>query len=125
MENSEFFLTDGFSLVASDTSEYFGDCYDIYKKRNTYIRVAKDKSAIFVDVSNDGENWYDLDLIKVLLHKETNLIHTSTIEEHLDFLKKQTDNIVELFDDENYSTTKIKLEHLANERAKRMFPLFL
>ena len=122
MENREFFLTNGFNLIANNTSEYFGDYYDIYKKGNTYFRIIKDKSAISIDISNNNESWYDLALVKALLYNENNLIHVTTIEEYWDLLRKKMVDVVNLFDSKNYPTTKERLDKLKNERVKQMFP---
>jgi hypothetical protein len=124
-ENTYSFLkSNGFKLIEQDTSEYFGDYYDTFANDAFELRFSSSKSFETVDIRSIGEkgNWYDLSLVKALLHNEEKLNNVTTIEEHNDFLKKELDRISDLFSKRNYPTTKRKLEELGNKRAKQMFP---
>ena len=121
---NSFFFSIGFKLIEGDTSEYFGDYYDIYKydNGNIYFRLISDRSILSIDVGNDNLNWYDLALVKSLLYNEKDLTCVTTIEECNLFLQKEYSNIIKLFDDRNYLATKKSLEELAKERVKQMLP---
>ncbi|MCL2313505.1 MAG: hypothetical protein FWC41_13700 [Firmicutes bacterium] len=120
---NSFFLSIGFKLIGSDSSEYFGDYYDTYLSVNEciYFRLLSDRSILSIDISNDNLNWYDLALIKILLYDEKRFNKIVTIEENMDFLQAELTNIVALFNKKNYSTTKKRLEEIENERIKQMF----
>lgn len=119
-----FLKSNGFELIQKDTSSFFGDYYDIFINESFQLRFSSYKSFETVDIrsGNPNDNWYDLALVKTLLYDEKNLTKTTTIEEHKDFLQEELTNIVELFNDRNYLTTKKRLEELGNERAEQMFP---
>lgn len=128
MDNKEklyaFLNAHEFLLVQEDTSEFFGDHYEIFSKDNIQIRFSSSKSFESIDIQNSflSEDWYDLALIKNLLKNEKDLIGVITIEEQKDFLEKEFKKIIEMFNDSNFSGTKKKLEKLGNERANQMFP---
>ncbi|SKB90449.1 hypothetical protein [Macellibacteroides fermentans] len=44
------------------------------------------------------------------------------MEEQIDFLKKEFNQIMELFNKLNYQTSKKKLDKLGQERIKQLFP---
>ncbi len=118
-----FLKSNGFRIIEQDTSEYFGDYYDTFKNGDIELRFSNSKSFETVDVRNNEKgDWYDLALVKALLHNEEKLNNVTTIEEHNEFLKKELNRINSLFSKKNYATTKKKLDEFGNERAKKMFP---
>ena len=118
-----FLKSNGFRLIAQDTSEYFGDYYDTFANGDIELRFSSSKSFETVDVRNiEKGEWYDLALVKALLHNEEKLNNVTTIEKHNDFLKEELDRINDLFSKRNYAITKKKLDEFGNERAKQMFP---
>ncbi|AZS28951.1 hypothetical protein [Butyricimonas faecalis] len=129
MENDEkiydTLMSNGFKLIAKDVSAFFGDCYDVFSNGIFQLRFSVSKSFKSIDIRNNhlDEDWYDLALVKALLYDEKNLNHVTTIEEYKDFLQNELIDIVKLFADKNYLTTKKRLEELGNERAKQMFPM--
>lgn len=128
MENNEniysFLKSSGFELKKEDTSAFFGDYYDVFTNGSFQLRFSCSKSFETVDIRSNlpNESWYDLALVKALLHNEKNLNYVTTIETHKEFIHKELSNIVELFNDKNYLTTKMRLDELGNERAEQMFP---
>jgi len=116
----EFFTLKGFKLQENNTSESFGDYYDIYTNRDIYFRLVNDKGIESIDISNDNQNWYDLLRVKTILCNEKNLNKVTTFEEYKDFLQTEFANIATLFNDKNYPTTKKKFEELENERMNQM-----
>ncbi|MCD7971642.1 MAG: hypothetical protein LUG18_03090 [Candidatus Azobacteroides sp.] len=117
----KIFLSLGFRLTTSIASEDFGDCYEIYTNGYINFRLSSDRSINSIDISYDNKDWYDLALVKALLYNEKELNKVITIEDYSVFLKKELPNILNLFNDKNYLTTKKKLEELGSERAKQMF----
>ena len=124
-ENIDTFLkSKGFYLNEHHRSSYFGDYYDIFKNDIIGLRFSRDKSFLSIDVCSlkEESNWCDLTLVKALLYRETELNIVTNTEQYYQFLEKEFYPILELFNQENYFTTKEKLEYLSNERAKQMFP---
>jgi hypothetical protein len=128
MKNNEniysFLESSGFELVKEDASAFFGDYYDIFTNGSFQLRFSSSRSFETVDIRSNlsNENWYDLALVRALLYDEGKLNSVITIEKQKDFLRKELINIVELFKDGNYPSTKKRLEELGNERAAQMFP---
>jgi hypothetical protein len=130
MSNKEiynFLESKGFHLVKSENNKSFGDSFNVFTNDIFAIRFIKDRSITTIEVqsvleNNTNESWYDLALVKNLLHNETLLNQAITIEQYITFLKNNIDNIKTLFNRDNYSLTKNKIESLKNERAKQMFP---
>lgn len=61
-------------------------------------------------------------MIKALLFDKEILSNIFTMEEQIDFLKKEFNQIMELFNKLNYQTSKKKLDKLGQERIKQLFP---
>lgn len=122
--NYNIFKSKGFKLVNNSDSIYFGDHYYIYYNNIINIRLVSDKSKISVGVKSkfERDNWFDLILIKSLIDSENNLLGIMTIKEYNSFLENYLDVICELFNKQNYSSTKQKLEFLESERVRIMFP---
>ena len=101
-------MSNGFKLIAKDVSAFFGDCYDVFSNGIFQLRFSVSKSFKSIDIRNNhlDEDWYDLALVKALLYDEKNLNHVTTIEEYKDFLQNELIDIVKLFADKNYLTTK-------------------
>lgn len=128
MENKEdinsFLESNGFKLIDRDESEYLGDYFYTYSNDSIKLRFVSDKSFKSIDIKNikDKESWYDLALLKALIYQEQKLNVVTSIEELIEFLKKELENIEKLFSNENYFNTKNKLDDLGNKRVKQMFP---
>lgn len=120
----KFLKDSGFELLKMETSEFFGDYYDVLTNESFQLRFSGSKSVETVDIRSKlpNENWYDLALVKALLQNESNLNYVTTIDEYCDFLYNEFSNIAKLFSKENYAITNNKLEELGNKRAKQMFP---
>ena len=126
MENNiySFLKSRDFKLTDKDVSPYFGDYYDTFKNNVVELRFSSSRSLATVDICciEETNNWYDLALVKALLYNEQELNKITTLEEYVFFLEQEIDFINELFNKDNYSNTKNKLEELRNKRAKQMFP---
>lgn len=121
---NSFLMSNGFDLVEQEISEYFGDYYETFTNNIFELRFSKSKSFETVDIRSIAEkiNWYDLALVKAVLHNEEKLDNITPIEEYYHFLKNEFDDICNLFSDKNYPATKMKLDELGNKRAMQMFP---
>lgn len=76
-----------------------------------------------VDVCNfNNEEWFDLSLVKALIHEEGNLIEVTTDKEYVQFLQQYLTQISNLFNDSNYRSTKKNLKSLEEKRVRQMFP---
>lgn len=128
MKNNEniyaFIKSIGFEPLKQDISAFFGDYYEIFTNGIFQLRFSSSKSFESIDIKRilPNENWYDLALVKALLHGEKKLNHVATIEEYRFFLQNEFANISELFNGRNYPATKRRLDELENERAEQMFP---
>lgn len=128
MNNNEniynFLKSNGFIQIEKNTSEFFGDFFDIFKNDIFQLRFSSSKSFQTVDICHNRQKeiWYDLALVKALIYNEKNLNLVTTIVEHSNFLQKELAKISELFSDNIYQTTKRRLEDLENNRANQMFP---
>lgn len=127
MKNNEkvynFLMLNGFKLIKKDTSDFFGDYYDLFTNGFFQLRLSSSKSFETIDIKSilPDENWYDLALVKAILYNEKKLDNITTIENHLAFLQKEITNISDLFNNKNYLVTKKRLEDLGVERVKQMF----
>jgi hypothetical protein len=130
MKNKEnalnFLKLNGFVLIETDTSAFFGDHYDIFTDGIIQLRFNSSKSFNTVEIRSNlpNKNWYDLALVRAMLHDEKDLNKVITIEDYWDFLQKELTSIAELFNNKNYPNTKLRLEELEDQRAKQMFPSF-
>lgn len=128
MKNNEkafsWLKSKGFELIKEENSIFFGDYYRVFTNGSIQIMFRGCRSFEMVDVRSNlpDEDWYDLALVKSLMFNEQNLNSVTVIEELIDFLQKELANIVKLFHDRNYQTTKNRLEELENKRAEQRFP---
>ena len=71
---------------------------------------------------SEKDNWFDMALVKALLYNEDLLNRKTSFSEHLEFIRNDFNNIILLFNKDNYSFTKEKLKILENRRIRQMFP---
>jgi hypothetical protein len=118
-----FLISAGFKLIEAENSKYFGDYYDTFANSVIAIRFSSSKSIMCVDVCNlNNEEWFDLSLVKALIHEEGNLIEVTTDKEYVQFLQQYLTQICNLFHDSNYRSTKKNLKSLEEKRVLQMFP---
>lgn len=120
----DFFVKKGFTVVKEEQSQSFGDYYFIISSPYFRVMVSSDKSYESIDISSllDGNNWYDMGLVKALILNEEVFNKALPIESALGFFEEYFGEIKMLFDSKNYDATKSKLEELRLKRAKQMFP---
>jgi hypothetical protein len=118
-----FLISAGFKLIEAENSKYFGDYYDTFANSIIALRFSSSKSIMCVDVCNfNNEEWFDLSLVKALIHEEGNLIEVTTDKEYVQFLQQYLTQISNLFNDSNYRSTKKNLKSLEEKRVRQMFP---
>jgi hypothetical protein len=116
-------ISAGFQLLEAENLKYFGDYYDTFANSIIAIRFSSSKSLKYVDVCNlNNEEWFDLSLVKVLIHGEGNLIAVTPDKEYIQFLQQYLIQICDLFQDSNYRSTKRNLKSLEEKRVLQMFP---
>jgi hypothetical protein len=118
-----FLKSNGFELIKKDESNFFGDYIEVFSNGSYQLKFSSSNSFESVDIRKNqvNENWYDLALVKVLLHSGTMLNSVTTPQEYSAFLKKELFEISELFYQVNCLTTLERLEELGQERAKQLF----
>ncbi len=119
-----FLKSNGFKQVKEEISKYFGDYYVTFVYYDIELRFCSSKSFETIEIRyiEEKATWYDLALIKALLFDKEILSNIFTMEEQIDFLKKEFNQIMELFNKLNYQTSKKKLDKLGQERIKQLFP---
>ena len=119
-----FLVSNGFIIAERQTSEYFGDYYDILKSPNFDLIFSSSKSfkSLNIRKSGDDNEGFDFALIRALIANECCLNKQIEIEDLKLFLIENLEKIDSLFNDQNYSGTKNKLVELENKRARQMFP---
>jgi hypothetical protein len=113
-----------FKETKKEISSYFNDYYEIYSNNCIELKFISSKSFKTIDIKNieSQANWEDLALLKALIYKEDNLNKVVTFDEYIDFLIHEIDNIIKLYDNENYQSTNRKLQLLKQQRLSQMFP---
>ncbi|MEY4804593.1 MAG: hypothetical protein RL331_1112 [Bacteroidota bacterium] len=116
--------SNGFTSIENDSSQFFGDYFHIYSNGEISIRFGSSKSLITIDVSHhlDSNQWIDLALVMALINDEQDLSKVTTVNQFKVFLEKHLLKICELFNAQNYNSTKEKIEVLEHKRVKQMFP---
>ena len=124
---STFLKSKGYDLELSEVSRYFGDYFQQFSSPIIKVRLSNSKSSEMLDVSGAGEpnNWFDVALVKALIEMETELNKKSDISLLITFLVQNLETVEALFDSENYSSTKKKLEKIEQKRVSQMFPNLL
>ncbi|HEX8039454.1 MAG TPA: hypothetical protein VF490_09885 [Chryseosolibacter sp.] len=116
---------EGIGFTESDSKkdlQSFGDYYTIYFSPEIEIRLGRSRSVEMMDIRSITEMiWFDLALVKALLYNEGKLNEPSNIKELHLFLIKEIDRIKELFNHQNYFSTKEKLSKLERARVNLMF----
>ncbi|RYC66958.1 hypothetical protein [Spirosoma sordidisoli] len=116
--------TKSFELVNHNTSKFFDDYFEIFTNGSVDIRFSSSKSYSTIDVriASEEAKWYDLALIIAYLLSEKDLSKAKKSEEYFEFFNCYFDQIIELFNEINYSITQEKLDELGSERARQLFP---
>ncbi|MDP4724407.1 MAG: hypothetical protein NWS31_08905 [Crocinitomicaceae bacterium] len=120
----DFLKSNGFTPIENDSSQFFGDHFDIYSNGEISIRFGSSKALKTIDVAHhlDSNQWFDLALIMALINDEQDLSKVTTVNQFKVFLEKHLLKICELFNAQNYNSTKEKIEVLEHKRVKQMFP---
>ena len=121
---SEYLKSEGFRIENQESSEYFGDKYEVLSSGNIDLIFSSVKSIQSISIRrNEGKKEeFDLALVKNLILEEESSRLPIPIEEIEQFLMNNLSEIKELFSKRRFKETKTKLNKLGDERAKQMFP---
>lgn len=115
----------GFVLLQKEDSKFFGDYFRIFCNSDIELRVSSSKSDETIDirsVHSKSKEWFDLALVKGLLHNiECFNVHYRA-EDYVAFLLVDLNLIINLFSAVNNSKTEEKLKELEKKRILQMFP---
>ena len=107
------------------SSESFGNAIMVLEDKDLRIQFVKDRGQIFLDfqaptTKHPHKNWFSIDIVK---QKITGKIAASSeiIPENIEFLRKNLEEIKDLFSPSKLDDTLGKLDQLQRDRAKRMF----
>ncbi len=121
LENSK-----GYKCINQMEGSGFGDCLlEMQSSIGTRIRFVRDRGDWFVEASGcmPSSKWYELSLIKTLFGGNPST-HPMSLDRQMELLQNELRRIEELFGPEQLAMTEGKLNHIQNERAKRLFPSF-
>jgi len=114
----------GFHLMKSEKSGYFGDYIIDWVSDTIVVRISSDRSFESIDICriNDNNENFDLVLIKAMLQSEQDFNKEEDIESLVDFFVEHFDKIIQIFNEDQYTETKKQLEALQKRRVSQMFP---
>jgi len=119
-----FFTDLGFSIYRTERFDSFGDY--IIEACSPYfcLKGVSDRSVESLEARslNDSENWYDMGLVMTCAGQKGKLHEAVNLETDMKFVETHLDELITMFDEENYPTTKTRLEKLGMLRAKEAFP---
>ncbi|MFV0289642.1 MAG: hypothetical protein ACK5IJ_01900 [Mangrovibacterium sp.] len=118
-----FFEMHNLKLVSQDSSINFGDSFKIFANDKIAFRVVCERSSTSIDICSFEErnNWFDLALLRALLNDDKKLNKPMRYEDYICFLKDNIETIETMFDHNNYSNTRLKLQELEVERIRQLF----
>ena len=120
------FLEDhGFVVTSEISGGYLPDDYIVALTSSYFfLKYGLERFTPFIEIAsnNDNDRWYDLTLVKALLHEGTTLDKKPDTSELELFLKSDFPKIKDLFSSVNYPQTKVKLDDLIKIRLRQMFP---
>ena len=70
----------------------------------------------------DPSEWFILNIVMSVVLDESKLTKDVTIEEQMRFVETHLNDLMELFDGDNYPCAKLRLKDLARNRGKLLFP---
>lgn len=119
-----FLKSKKFDLIEETASESFGNYCLIFSSDVIDLRFIRDRSIESVDIrsSKDPQKWYDLGIVQIFIEKGRDSSKVVSVEESILFIRKELDLLDDLFAPENYSITKMNLDALRKDGAKKMFP---
>ncbi len=116
----------GGKLVASDTSEYFGDAFAEILVEKLRIRLVRERGQFFVDLANaKAEEWFDLNLLLRLVgsSEDQQLIASgrASLPQLARIVEKHLDTFRRVLDEPVYAATSEQLHELKRVRTREMF----
>lgn len=113
----------GGRISEQHNSKNFGDSLLKISDGNVIFTFLKDKSYDSVDIQSKIDNEkFDIMLVKALLLGEKDLTKTFDDNTFFKFFESNYNALQDLFNQKNYSYTKVKLKELELKRAKQLFP---
>lgn len=126
MSNSlcSYLVSNGFQIYEQSTSDFFDDYYDRLISDNCEILFRRNKSFVSIDIRKRGHGGQDFDLalVKSLILNDPCLNRKTDIEDLEIFLRENLEEVLALFDKDNYKITEKQLIRMENMRARQMFP---
>jgi hypothetical protein len=128
------FLIDGFGLVKvgeKHDPKAFGNFFITLSAKEFLLRYVNDRSYLTIEIASHSEpsKWHDLSFVKNFIYHPDNInsddrsIDNNTrIEELNSFLRKDFDLISDLFNNDNYTDTRQKLDELLRQQFNQRFP---
>lgn len=135
LENNEniynYLKSIGFNIVDQNMKRNLGERYHLLTNQSLELKFSKpdkehkrDKPSEKIEIRKPGEDWINMELIKILLCNETDFSVKITAEELKTFIQYNMDSISNLFTDDNYLTTKEKLKNIIQQRLKFKFSIY-
>lgn len=128
------FLMDDFGLVKVDEkydAQAFGNFFITLSAKEFLLRYINDRSYLTIEIAShsDPTKWYNLSVLKNFIYHPENLNsddrsvdNNTRIEELNSFLRNDFGLISDLFNDDNYTHTRQKINKLLKEQFYKNFP---
>lgn len=113
----------GFRWEDQDNSELLGCSFVVLTSDDFRLRIVTDRGAASIDISAPcaGAEWFDLDLVGVLI-RGGDVLESREPKELVSLLSQEYSRVRDLFCPERIESTREKLNLLERERAKKVFP---
>ena len=121
----QYLTNNGFRLIDQSTPpQPFGNFYYTFSNGMILVEVSRDRSFDAVDVfrADDKDEKFDLLEIKKLLQYDDNFIQVDNFEVLVDYFVENIDEIMQLFNNDQYIETKKCLNELQRCKVNQMFP---
>ena len=122
-QTNDFSFNENYTLI--ERIDYDEITYkELYMNASFYVEIYREKGITSFSLSNTGKegSWIEVNLLKVLLIKDTNLLDLMNESETRAFIIENEDSISNLFSEKNYSNTFNQILEIKKNRAKILFP---
>jgi len=120
----QLFSNLAFSIERIERFDSFGDYIIEACAPSFCVKGVSDRSVGSIEFrsSSDPSNWFIANAVMSLVQQKEDLIVEPSLDIQMKFLERYFDDLVSIFDDENYAKTKTLLEDLEFRRGRILFP---
>ena len=122
-QTNSFLFNENYTLI--ERKDYDEITYkELYVNNSFYVEIYRERGITSFSLSNSGKegSWIEVNLVKALLIKDTNLLDVMNESETGAFIIENENSVSSLFSEKNYLSTLDQILEIKKNRRRILFP---